>query len=80
MKMLAEYIKEIRRKTFVSQEEFAQELSVAVSTINRWETGKVRPNISAMKKIKHYCEQNNISFSEIEIEWRNHLSEDRKND
>lgn len=78
--MLAENIKDIRQKTFVSQEEFAKELSVSVSTINRWETGKVRPNISAMKKIKLFCEKNNISFKDIEDEWRRHLSEEGKDD
>lgn len=42
---------------------------VSVSTINRWETRKVRPNLTAMKKIKQFCEKYNLSFEEIERDW-----------
>lgn len=53
----------------LSQEEFAKELNVSVSTINRWETGKVRPNLSAMKNIKQFCQKYRISYEIIEKEW-----------
>lgn len=67
--MLAEKIKITRQKAFLSQEEFAKELNVSVSTINRWETGKVRPNLSAMKNIKQFCQKYRISYEIIEKEW-----------
>ena len=47
---LCDDIKLIRQKLFLSQEEFADELGVALSTVNRWETNKSKPNLSAMKK------------------------------
>jgi len=67
--MLPETIKMIRQKAFLSQEAFASELKVSVSTINRWETGKVRPNLTAMKNIKQFCEKYSLSFEEVEREW-----------
>ena len=51
---LPEAIKITRQKAFMSQEEFARELGVSVSTINRWETGKVKPNLTAMKSLKQF--------------------------
>lgn len=61
----------MRQKFFLSQEEFAKELNVSVSTINRWETGKVKPNLTAMKKLKRFCENNNLKFDALESEWLN---------
>ena len=48
---------------------FAKELNVSPTTVNRWETGKVKPNLTAMKAIKTFCEQNGYSYSDIEKEW-----------
>ena len=53
----------------MSQDAFADELNVSVSTINRWETGKVRPNLTAMKNIKQFCEKHALPYDEIEQEW-----------
>lgn len=61
--------KRIRQKCFLSQEAFARELSVSFSSINRWESGKAKPNMSAMKKIKEFCGINNIDFTTLETEW-----------
>jgi len=72
---LSESIKSTRQKTFMSQESFAAELHVSVGTINRWENGKSKPNITAMKNIKSFCENNGVSFEEIEKEWFNHSEE-----
>lgn len=58
----AEDIKKIRLKTFMTQEDFAKELDVAQNTVNRWETGKVKPGIKAMKQIDEFCKKNNIDF------------------
>lgn len=55
-------IKEIRRKSLLSQVDFAQELGVAFSTVNRWENGKAMPNYKALKKIKEFCQMNQIDF------------------
>lgn len=66
---LSEALRITRQKVFLSQEMFADELHVSVSTINRWETGKAKPNLSALKNIKQFCEKNNLSYETIEKEW-----------
>ena len=62
-------LKTMRKKSLLSQEDFAKALNVSVGTINRWENAKTKPNITAMKKIKAFCEGNNIPFDEIEASW-----------
>lgn len=58
----AEDIKRIRRKDFMTQEDFAKAIGVSFATINRWETGKTSPNLKAMKLIDDYCKKNGIDF------------------
>lgn len=69
MTPLSELIRIMRKKALLSQEDFAKVLNVSVGTINRWENGKTKPNITAMKKIKTFCEENNIPFDGIEAAW-----------
>ena len=64
-------IRTIRRKAFLTQTEFANELSVAFSTVNRWENGKGIPNNTAMKKLRDFCEKRKISYLELEDAWIN---------
>ena len=66
---LSETIRVTRQKAFMSQEQFAHELCVSVSTINRWETGKVKPNLNAMKSLKSFCNKYNLSYGDIEEKW-----------
>lgn len=68
---LSDAIRITRQKAFLSQEAFANELKVAISTVNRWENGKSKPNLNALKEIKSFCERNNLSYTEIETEWFN---------
>lgn len=56
----------------MTQTEFAEIVNVAFSTINRWEAGKARPNIKAMKNIKEYCEERNLPYKNIEEAWLNY--------
>ena len=65
----SEEIKRTRQKSLMTQEEFAKEISVSVATINRWETGKARPNITAIKRIKSFCIANQLPFDVLESEW-----------
>lgn len=46
----------------VEQTEFADAIGVSFSTVNRWENEKAIPNYQALKKIKYFCEKNDISF------------------
>lgn len=73
---LGDAIKIVRQKAFLSQEAFSNEINVSVSSINRWETGKVKPNLTAMKKIKAFCEKYNLSYNDIENEWFNEPSKE----
>ena len=66
---LSDSIKLIRQKELLNQQEFADELQVGLTTVNRWEGGKSIPNISAMKKIKAYCEKNRLEYDLVEKEW-----------
>lgn len=66
---LSELVRNMRKRALLSQEEFAELLNLSVGTINRWENGKTKPNITAMKKIKAFCEGKAIPFEEIESEW-----------
>lgn len=58
----AEDIKRICRKAFLTQEDFAKEIGVSFATVNRWETGKAKPNLKTMKLIDEYCKKNAINF------------------
>lgn len=66
---LGESIRINRQKALMTQEEFSKEIKVALSTVNRWEKDKARPNLSAMKSIKSFCEERNLPFDQIEKEW-----------
>lgn len=58
----SEEIKNIRKSVYLSQESFAKEIGVSFSTVNRWERGKAKPNYSAMKKIKSFCDANSLKL------------------
>lgn len=74
----SEELKRTRERSFYTQEAFAKELEVAFSTVNRWEGGKARPNLSAMKKIKAFCETHEIGYGALEEAWLNFKPEVRK--
>ena len=65
----SEEIKKIRQKCFLSQEAFARELNISFSSVNRWEGGKSKPSMASMKKIKEFCESQNIDFTALEKAW-----------
>ena len=64
-----EEIKRVRQRCFLTQGDFAKEVHVAFSTVNRWEGGKTKPNLVAMKKIKEFCLKNDIEYSGVEEAW-----------
>ena len=73
---LGEAIKITRQKAFFTQESFASKLGVAVSTVNRWELNKARPNMKAMKSLKSFCEETGQSFGFIEKQWLGNIEEE----
>ena len=70
--LIKEKIRLLREKLLLTQDELADALGVSASTINRWETGKVRPNMAAMRKIKSFCESKGYPYEEIESAWLMH--------
>ena len=75
---LGEAIRITRQKAFYTQEDFAQKLNVALSTVNRWELNKAKPNMKAMKAIKSFCEENEQSYEFIEKQWLGYSEEENK--
>ena len=63
---VANEIKMIRRKAFLSQGEFAEAISVSFATVNRWETGKTIPKMTALRKIRAFCDTNDISITGLQ--------------
>ena len=55
-------IKTIRRKSLLSQSDFANEIGVSFSTVNRWENGKAVPKLCKLKLIKNFCMAHDIPF------------------
>lgn len=68
----SEEIKRIRQRCFLTQNDFAKEVNVAFSTVNRWEGGKAKPNLTAMKNIKEFCLSHDIEYSSVEEAWLNY--------
>ena len=64
-----EEIKKIRQRSFLTQQDFAKKIGVAFSTVNRWESGRAKPNLKAMKNINTFCLNNNIPYEAIEEAW-----------
>lgn len=65
----AENIKQTRQRLFFSQEAFAKELDVNLTTVSRWETGKSKPNMSTMRQIKEFCTKHNVDYMPLESSW-----------
>ena len=62
----SEEIKKIHQKCFLPQKVFGRELGVQFSSST---AGKSRLNMSAMKKIKKFCENHNFNFNVLEETW-----------
>lgn len=53
-------LKEIRKEMNISQEQFAHELNVSFTTLNRWENNRSAPSRLAKLRILDYCKSKNI--------------------
>ena len=74
-----EEIKRIRQRSFLTQQDFAKKISVAFSTVNRWELGRAKPNLKAMKSVDVFCLENNIPYEAIEEAWLDYKIEKSEN-
>ena len=55
---ISEIIKSIRIQQNKTQEQFARELNVSFSTINRWENSRTVPSGLARMRLIEYCKVN----------------------
>lgn len=74
----SEIIKITRQKAFLSQEAFAKEINSSVASINRWENGRGKPNLTTMKHIKEFCESHELPYENVEKEWFRRSEEEVK--
>jgi len=58
---LATILKHIRKELKITQEQFARDIGVSFSTLNRWERGHTSPSPLAMQTIKTYCKGKGVS-------------------
>lgn len=59
----SENIKKVRTEMLMSQQEFADALGVAFSTVNRWENGRGKPTYKTMKAIDAFCKEHGLSYN-----------------
>lgn len=59
-------VKTVRKKLYLSQQAMAQELGVAFATVNRWESGKCKPNYAAQKAFAEFCQSRFIDVDTLE--------------
>lgn len=57
---------------------------MTLSTVSRWEGGKAKPNLIAMKNIKEFCLKNDVDYTGVEEAWLDFIikkhTEGTKND
>jgi len=63
---LEEILKKIRKELNISQEQFARDLNVSFTTLNRWENSHTTPSRLARMRIIDYCNEKGISKEIIE--------------
>ena len=61
-KKIGNFLKELRNEKGITQEQFAEVLSVSGRTVSRWETGANMPDISLLVEIADYFD---VSIPEI---------------
>ena len=61
----AEVLKSIRTQLNFTQEQFARELNISFSTINRWENGRSMPSVLAKTQLLEYCKRKHLDDRNI---------------
>jgi putative transcriptional regulator len=59
------FVREIRKRTSLTQEKFAARLGVTFPTINRWENGRARPSPLALQKIEELLREMGAGGSDL---------------
>ena len=64
---LSDALKNIRNKLSISQEQFARDLNVSYTTINRWENNRTSPSRLAKMRIAEYCAKKKLPKDIIDM-------------
>ena len=59
-------VKRVRKSLYMSQEDMAKHLGVAFATVNRWESGKCKPNYSAQRAFAEFCKNRSIDLDALD--------------
>jgi transcriptional regulator with XRE-family HTH domain len=62
--MIAQDVKDLRKRLGWSQQRFATEIGVAVTTVSRWERGISSPFPIALEKIKSLARERGMELPE----------------
>ncbi len=60
------FVKNVREKLNMTQQELADALDVSFASVNRWENNQVFPSKLAIKSFREFCENNFIDVPELE--------------
>ncbi len=63
-------IKKARQECYMSQSDFATQIEVSFSTVNRWEKGKTYPNYQTMKRLIAYLQKCGVNVEDVENSWK----------
>ena len=61
-------IKKVREDLLFTQSEFARELNVSLSTVQKWEWGLINPNFKHQRKILEFCKKHEVDIEKIKEE------------
>ena len=64
----ADAILKLRSERRLSQTQFAKELGVSYTSVNRWENGRSFPTKMMRLVIRRYCEKHHLEFSYEEVD------------
>ncbi len=57
-------VKHVRQTLYLSQDALAKQVGVSFVTINRWENGRVKPNLVMEAKFNDFCKKHKVTFEE----------------
>ena len=61
---MGEFIRDLRRRQGMTQEEFAHALGITVGTVNRWENGRFRPSKLARATIAEFARRHGLPLND----------------
>ena len=64
----ADAILKLRSERRLSQTQFAKELGVSYTSVNRWENGRSFPTKMMRLVIRRYCEKHHLEFSYEDVD------------